>query len=117
MKLVSLEQASLHLRRDTDDDDADLQLKIEAASEAIADYLKDAANAFLDSSGNVPEDSNGDPVGVPARVRAATLELIGHMYKERDGGMDSAVSEQFGYGYLPKSVISLLYSMRRPTVV
>jgi hypothetical protein len=32
MRLVTLQQASDHLRRDTTDDNADLELKVEAAS-------------------------------------------------------------------------------------
>jgi hypothetical protein len=115
MMLVTLEQASDHLRRDTDADDADLALKIETASELVVDYLKDAAT-FLDSSGEVPTDSAGNPIGVPARVRQATLLMVGELYKDRDGQQEGAVPTQWGYGYLPQGVTAVLYSMRVPTV-
>ncbi len=105
--LVSLAQASRHLRRDTSDDDADLTLKIKAASAVVMGLLGSAAT-FLDSEGNVPMadepgiadsdgellDSNGDeiadgdeiPVGVPEHVQQATLLLIGDYYAGRDSG-------------------------------
>lgn len=98
--LVTLQQASDHLRRDTSDDDADLTLKIEAASEAIADYLK-----WTDV-----------PNPVPFRAQAAALNLIGEMYRDREGEAKGVVDTQYGYGYLPQSVVSLLYPLRNPTL-
>lgn len=63
--LVSLEQASEHLRRDTDADDLDLTLKIRAASAAVLTYLDGGADSFTDSAGDVFEDSNGTALDVP----------------------------------------------------
>ena len=54
--LVSLQQASDHLRRDTTDDDADLTIKIQAASAAIMDYLGGDVIPLL-STGEPEEDS------------------------------------------------------------
>lgn len=115
MKLVTLAQASAHLRRDTDADDPDLLLKIEAASAMVIDYLKDYEYADFDSAG-VILDSAGDPINVQARVQAATLLLIGYLYKEREGSNEHAVPAQWGYGYLPIGVTALLYPLRTPTV-
>lgn len=100
MMLITLEQASEHLRRDTDDDDADLTLKIEAASEAVMEYLKWT---------EVPAD-------IPYRAKAATLALVGEMYRNREGEMGGAVNSQFGYGYLPHGVVALLYPLRNPSL-
>lgn len=112
MMLVSLQQASNHLRRDASDDDADLLLKIEAASGAVLNYLKDGADAFLDSAGEVMQDSAGDPVDVPRVVQAATLLMVGYFYKDRDNDSE----HEYEPGYLPRPVTALLYPLRDPTL-
>ena len=109
--LVSLTQASAHLRRDTDDDDADLTLKIHAASGAVINYLK-AGATFLDSADDVEVDSFGDPVGVPFEVQAATLLLLGSLYSDREG----SEPDMWERGYLPKAVTALLYPLRDPAL-
>lgn len=111
MMLVTLQQASDHLRRDTSDDDTDLTLKIHAASGAVLNYVG-AGATFLDSSGAVPTDSNGDPVDVPFEVKAATLLMIGYLYKDRDG--DAA--KEYEMGFLPRPVTALLYPLRDPVL-
>lgn len=118
MRLVSLHQASDHLRRDTDADDADLEVKVEAASELVMEYISDASKeGWTDSAGDPFPDSNGDALDVPRRVQLGTLTLIGYLYNERDGSNDSAVPTQWGYGYLPIGVTALLFAIRKPTVV
>lgn len=110
MMLVSLEQASENLRRDTSADDADLTLKIHAASGAVLNYLGEAAELFLDTSGEVLLDSNDDPVGVPEVVQMAVLYLVAVLYRDRDA------SDQFKDGLLPPVVVSLLYPLRTPVL-
>jgi len=110
--LVSLQQASDHLRRDNDDDDNDLILKIQAASRVVLNYLKDGAT-FLDSFGDVEVDSNDNPLDVPEEVQAATLLLIGDFYNDREGSNESA---QWVTGNLPPMVVALLYPLRDPTL-
>lgn len=133
LRYVTLQEASDHLRRDTSDDDADLDLKIIAASRAIANYLKDPLLAYqlatdeygvnlLDSSGNpyLFTDSAGDYV-VRNEVKAATLIMIGVLYKDRDakeytdprsgGGL-----ERLGNMSLPKAVHWILDPIRKPTL-
>lgn len=109
MMLVTLQQASEHLRRDTDTDDCDLILKIEAASQAVVNYLKSGADDFLDSSGEPITDSSGD-ILVPRPIQIAVLMMVGFLYKERDGEAD------LQHGYLPQSVMSLLYPYRNPAM-
>jgi len=116
MRLITLAQASAHLRRDTEDDDSDLLLKIEAASEMVLDYIGSGAEAWTDSSGLPIEDSNGEAMDVPKRVQSAVLMLTGYLYRERDASMENQVPTQWGYGYLPIGVTALLYPLRRPTV-
>lgn len=102
--LVSLAEASDHVRRDTDADDADLTLKIEGASGAVINYLKQPD--FIGADGNV--------VGtVPNEVKSATLLLIGEMYNARDAEAYQRWTQQ---GYLPPPVVSLLYPLRKPAL-
>lgn len=112
MKLVTLQQASDHLRRDTTADDADLEIKIEAASEMVMAYLKSGADVFTDTAGEVFTDTAGDPVGVPRWAQMATLLLIGYLYKDRDENTDSAYDQ----GYLPKPITAILYPHRDPAL-
>jgi len=101
--IVSLQEASAHLRRDDcDGDSLDLSLKIDAASEAVMQYLKW-------TEADVP-----DPV--PFLVKAAVLCLVGEMYSNREGEISDPIEAQYGYGYLPKSVVSLLYPLRMPSI-
>lgn len=110
MMLVSLELARAQIRSDTTDDNADLLLKIKAASRAVVTYLKDPS--FADSSGGIPEDSAGIAVDVPEDVQLATLLLIGYFYKQRD----EDGNHEFEAGALPRPVTALLYPYRVPTV-
>lgn len=112
MMLVSLSQAQDHLRLDHSAEDNDLILKIHAASGAVLNYLKSGADQFLDSSGDIEIDSSGDPVGVPFEVNAATLLMVGFLYKDRDENADGAYEQ----GYLPRPVTALLYPLRMPAL-
>ncbi len=124
--LVTLRQASDHLRRDSSDDDSDLVLKIHAASSAVLNYLKDGASfletaviasddgvdsTIFDGADQVYVDASGE-LAAPFEVRAATLLLIGYLYKNRDADPD----KEFEMGYLPRPVMSLLYPLRKPTL-
>jgi len=98
MMLVTLAEARDHLRSDSVDDDADLTIKIHAASGAVINYLK--SPAFIDES------------AVPFEVKAATLLLIGYLYKDRDGDEGG----EYQQGYLPRPVTALLYPLRDPAL-
>jgi len=113
MMLVTLQQASDHLRRDTTADDNDLTLKIHAASAAVMNYIQGPGiDGFTDSAGDVFVDSNGEPLDVPWEVKAATLLMVGYLYKNRDDNADDA----FDRGYLPRPVTALLYPLRDPSL-
>lgn len=126
-QFVTIDEASLHLRRDTLDDDTDLQLKINAASEAIFRYLRNYGSPWEQAT-----NSNGDPLfntagqEIPAlntsgepypkwQVKAATLLLVGELYKQREGET-AAGTAGGGYGYLPPSVTMLLANLRDPVM-
>ena len=112
MKLVSLTEAKQRILVDHDDEDVDIELCIEAASEAVFTYLKDGVAPFVDSSGQPIEDSTGVVVAVPAAVKIATLYLVAIFYKDRDENPQ----EIFRQGFLPKPVTALLFPYRDPTV-
>lgn len=130
IEYVTLTEASDHLRRDTSDDDNDLALKILGASAAVRNYLKQDWRAYVpavDANGDVVVDSNGDPVPdedsngkiVRPEVKVAVLQMIGEMYKYREGeqtGRIDAGRTSLYYGYLPVAVIALLYPLRKPAV-
>lgn len=99
--LVTSQEVAGYLRLDGDADETDVvSLLIGAASEAVLTYLE-----WKD----VP-----DPV--PVVAKAATLRLVGEMYASREGATEGQIQPQFGYGYLPASVIGLLYPLRVPSV-
>src|SRR5690606_253679 len=113
MMLITLEQASDHLRRDTGDDDADLLLKIEAASQAVLNYITD--KSFLED-GHVVYDSAGEPV-VPRPIQAAALIVLGQLYKDRDGEeMEERSDPRLGDIVLPRTVHFLLDPYKTPVV-
>lgn len=117
--LVSLQQASDHLRRDTSDDDADLTLKIAAASHAVVNYIgTDRASQIIefDSSGEVTLDSNGDPVGVPEPIQLAVLVVLGDLYADRDGRdfIEGGTAPRLEDIILPRTVHFLLDPYRKP---
>lgn len=108
--LITLAQAKEHLRIDADDGDADLELKIHAASGAVMNYLK--------SSSPYQVDENGEPVMVDEapvpkfEVYAATCLMLGYLNRDRDEDGDHAYEQ----GYLPKPVTALLYPLRDPAL-
>lgn len=114
---ISLDEASVHVRRDTTDDNNDLIAKIKAASGAILRYLNDGVpytpeydsfgEPILDSDGEIVYelDAYGKKVALP-EVKEATKVLVDFMYAREYGGQD------WKPGYLPETVKSLLYGIR-----
>lgn len=121
--LVTLQEASDHLRRDTTDDNSDLLIKISAASNAVINYIKDADLAYVgsfNSAGDyIPEiDSAGDLV-VKDEIRSAVLIIIGVLYADRQGQqfIDDNSEDRLGKMSLPKAVHWLLDGVgRKPTL-
>lgn len=115
--LVSLEQASDHLRRDTNADDADLTLKIHAASNSVINYIKDGAT-FLNSAGDVDVDSALNPIGVPQEIQSAVLIILGVLYTDRVGYQYTQGQSQprFGNMPIPMAAQFLLDPFRTPTM-
>lgn len=101
--LVTLAQAREHLQATHSTDDADLTLKIEAASEAVCTYLKRTEAEVLALS-----------PGLKA-AQQATLLLVGESYINREGEQGGAIDQAFGFAFLPRPVVALLYPYRDPS--
>lgn len=109
--LVTFDQGKAHLRADNDVEveDADIEFKIRQASAAVLTYLKSNAALYVDTSGEIVAE-------IPYDIQAATLLMLGALCKNREPAADAPVPAQWGYGYLPSEVVSLLYPFRTPTV-
>lgn len=112
MNLVTLERAREHLRSDETYDDAYVEGLIAAASSAVLKYVGDT---FNDTDGVIPLDSDGYP-DIPEDVKVACLILIGDFYRNREPTPNDPVPDQWGYGYLSRAVVALLYPYRTPTL-
>lgn len=102
--IVSLEEVKQHLRIDYDEEDADLTLKIQAASQMILEYVKRSESDY-------DEDSDGI-LEVPYTMKMACLIMVGILYRDRDG----VETKEWNQGYLPYSVTALIYNYRDPTL-
>lgn len=76
MSIVELEDIKTHLNIDTDEDDALLTAKIEAAEEFVERYLFQDFDKF-------------DPV--PASLKEAVRMLVGHFYENREASSDARI--------------------------
>jgi hypothetical protein len=101
--IVTLAQARGQLQSTHSADDDTLTLMINAASEAVLTYLRLADEADI-------------PTGATFAAQQATLILVAEFYKSREAEQDGAVGMEFGYGYLPRPVVALLYPHRDPAL-
>lgn len=77
MRLVSLEDAKLHLHITDPARDAEVALELDHASALIFEYIGARA------------DASWDETSAPDTVKAGTLRLLGHLYEHR--GDDAAL--------------------------
>ena len=118
LEFVSLAEAKAHLRVTHDMDDADIRLKLRAASGAIKNYMGEFSVYEPDRNADDDPllDSNWEPVvagettgtkEVRWEVRAATLILMQKLYDQE---------YQFDPGHLPPEVTALVYPLRDPAL-
>ncbi|PIF22184.1 MULTISPECIES: head-tail connector protein [Pantoea] len=105
---VTLDEAKAHLRIDTTAGDDELQQKIYSASASILDYIQSSRDVLVDDDGEVIEGTNELD-----RVKMATLLLVGILDRVRNGEEETTYHQ----GYLPFTVTSLIYSLRKPTII
>ena len=101
IELVTLDEAQAHLRIDNLDDISDLLGKIWAASIIVINHLGVDEDYYADSNGKQ------DP---PYQVKAATLLLLGELFKNREG------EGNYEDGRLPAPVRALLGPLRDPVM-
>lgn len=85
--LITLDQAREHLRAQGGDDDADLQLKINAAQLLTQEYVGRqiyATQAELDAAVLAGTAGSTPPMVCNDLVRAAMLLTLGHLYANRE---------------------------------
>lgn len=112
MKFVTVDQAIDHLRASADES-GDLELKVLACSQVVLDYIGGPIDEFTDTDGELITDTDGLVPNVPYPIQAATLLLVGYLYRNRDGDPD----KDFNINNLPAPVCALLAKYRTPTVV
>jgi len=72
MALITIEQAKQQLRIDYDDQDVDLRMKMEQASEIVVDYLKKPQHGWTETT-------------APKPVQAAILLVLTALWDDRTG--------------------------------
>ncbi len=97
--LVSIDSAKAHLSIDWFDQDEELALKINDASDIVVDYLK-------------RPDHGWDVETVPGQVRASVLLVLGALWAQREGVGDNAAD----LDPISPTVVSLLRRMRDPAL-
>jgi hypothetical protein len=107
--LVTSDEVKRALRIDLDDtdDDALIEQLIYGATKMVINYLKSAADAYLDSGGDVPSGTD-----IPDEIKTATIMLVGFLFKQSDQDPEG----YFERGYLPKPVTAILYPLRDPAL-
>jgi hypothetical protein len=114
--LVSVTQAMDALRYDDADNEPVIQFAIESASAVVLRHLKLDDDAFADSHGEIPTDSSGDVIGVPADIQRAVIYLVG-MFLRDPAGIEGFGDAKFDFDQyiLPRPVQALLMPWRKPT--
>lgn len=115
MNLIDLETARAQIRSDESSDDALVLAYIAAVSSAILHYVN--LEPYVDSTGELYEDSNGVALDVPEDWRLACMIEVARMYRFRENDSEDHIDAQFGYGYpFGKTAIGLLFPYRLPTI-
>lgn len=100
MTIITLETAKLHLKVDTTDDDAMIEIYLGAAERAAMDYC----NRTIYGAESIGSDLDG--VVINDAIEAAILLNLGHLYVNREG-VDTVQKQE-----LPLGIQSLLQPYR-----
>lgn len=110
-RLVSVDEVKNRQRIDVTAGDADIAVAIEAASEAVLNYVRSSDPDWLDSFGDPLEDTTGTLLDIPADVRMATHVLAGMLLRDPSGK-----DTNWEPGFLPPAVACWLVPYRLPTL-
>lgn len=99
--LVTLQQAKRQLRVTWDDEDDHIQLVLDAAEDAVLNYIK--------------KDFGWTGSNCPPSVKLAILVVLSTYHDSyRDG--DNMDANTVAMGYLPQAATSLLHRFRKPAM-
>lgn len=109
-QLVTLLQAKEHLRVTSADEDADITLKLSAATEQALHYLDRAVYAdqpALDAAVTAGQ-AGPDPIVCTDLIRAGILLILGDLYANREDVITGPAATQ-----LPTGALACLRLLRR----
>lgn len=111
--LIALDVAKQHLRVEHTDDDDDITLKIEQASEICLDYIKQRGDRVAVTDPPTPVVP-WDETTVPKPVQAAAMMMLSKLYDDRSAGQEN--DERMAIGYLTPAITALLHRFRDPAI-
>lgn len=110
--IVTLDQARAHLRTDGEDD-TDVQLKLDAATQLVCEYIADRQPADEDWIAEIEGWDAGDPP--PVIVHAVLLQL-GELYRFRGDDLQADLPDWAADGSLSPHVQRMLKRYRSPSL-
>ena len=116
--LVTIAEARANLKLSSTSDNADLQLKIDAATQLVCEYIADRQPADADWIDTIENWNTGSPlVEAPAVIVHAVLVQVAELYRFRgDDADDKAPALQSDKGFLSPMVARLLSRYRSPVL-
>lgn len=116
--LVTTAQARANLKLSSTVDDADLQLKIDAATQLVCEYIADRQPENADWIDTIEQWGAGSPAeSAPAVVIHAVLLQVAELYRFRGDDTDGkAPALQANHGFLSPMVTRMLSRYRSPVL-
>lgn len=114
-EIVSVPMAREHLSLPPEQNTADLQLKIDAATQLVCEYIADRNPADEDWIAEIEGWTLGSPEA-PAIIKMAVLMQVGEFYAFRGDHLASDRPAQLGHGHLSPLVTMLLHRYRSPSL-
>ena len=96
MNITTADEAKAHLNIVGTDDDVVINAKIAAAEAWIATFI-----------GTALDDAEAFPDGLPAPLKEATLQLVGHLYANREASLVGVSAD-----LLPLGIFDLMQPYR-----
>lgn len=116
-RLLTLAQAREHLRTVDLEDDVDLQLKIDAATQLVCEYISDRQPADEDWIATIEGwDGVSYPSTAPPVIVAAVLQQVAELYRFRGDDVEGDLPKSVEHGALSPLVARLLHRYRSPTL-